>query len=211
MRSKRLNQRVMFERMTGTVLAAMRAWRVAAMAVTVASLLAAGCNSGELGTSKYANLPARFSCDNVISMTPLYSAVNNPGVWCTVRTDRTGKRYQFDGGGQTSYWNITASQSDKAHQWVAGLIVGLPSIPEPGALQSVVTCYDLVCPTCYRKPVDRQLEVNSFGQASCGLCKCKYDLNNQGAIISGDSAAEKKLFRYRVTYMAATNALLVSN
>lgn len=175
------------------------------------AIVAVSC-ADETSNSRYASLPARYSCNSVFSIPPLYAAVNSPGVWCTVRINNNGSKYMFDSPNMsTAYWNITASSSDKAHAWVSGLIIGTPSYPEPGAVTSIVTCYDLVCPTCYRIPLDRQLDINAFGQAQCKSCQSLYDLNNQGFVISGPEGCADRLFRYRVTYLAATGTLLVSN
>lgn len=178
-----------------------------------AALLLTACSRDSIGTSKYSSLPARFTCNTVTAMpSTLYTAINNPGLWCTVRVDNTGNRYKFDlaGGKVTEYWNLTANKNDKAHVWVAGLIVGMPSIPEPGALASIVTCYDLVCPSCYKIPLDRPLAISSSGIASCTSCGNTYDMNNQGIHVKGESV-DTHLFRYRVSYLINSNTLIVSN
>ena len=175
-------------------------------------LLLASCGE-EIGTGgRYSSLPARFTCNSVSSMpATLQTALNSPGMWCTVRVLNDG-RYEFalPTSRVPEYWNMTGSITDKAYVWVAGLIVGLPNTPEPGADAAIVTCYDLVCPYCYNIPVDRELAITDRGMAYCESCQNEYDPNNQGMLVHGEGRGTR-LFRYRVSYLRLSNTLVVGN
>ena len=172
-------------------------------------VLLAACSKDEMGENKYSNRSAHFRMDNVVSAQPLFAACNNPGVWCRATVE--GQRYRFDSYGMTTAYTIIPAASGERMVPGTGLIIGTPSIPEPGATATIVTCYDLLCPTCYNAPLDKPLAVYQNREAQCDKCKCRYDLNNQGLLIDGPEGAAARLFRYRVSYLSANNLLLVSN
>ena len=76
-----------------------------------------------------------------------------------------------------------------------GLIVGTP------ALEGQVYAYDLACPICddYLSKLSR-LNFNTLGVAECPSCHSKFDLNNNGFVIStGDKDKSRPLYRYPVS------------
>lgn len=157
--------------------------------------------------SRYSGIPAHFVYKNTNTVPQLNAALNNPGEFATIVLDRN--YYRFTNLTGTTQVNKTALNNYSAFRMgLSGFIVGLPNIPEPGMDISVVTCYELACPNCYRtQSVTRSLQLLEGGYAACTHCRRTYSLNNQGLVIAGDGGAS--LFRYRISY--ANNVLAIIN
>ena len=165
-------------------------------------LLLLCCLSCEQIDTTYSIITAYYVCSNVSIVPELYTALHNPGQFCTIKNEN-GK-FLFNGVAR-----LNVSATDRYALGLNGLIVGLPNIPEPGATVSVITCYDLCCRSCYEdRTITRQLSVDTDkGLATCGKCGRTYNLNDQGIVCKGE--AGKALYRYRVSYTPYT--LVVNN
>ena len=151
---------------------------------------------------------AYFQYDRVRTATPLYTAVRNPGMWCTVST-RNGQ-YVFTGSGViTATDAITHIDRRKGYECLAGFIVGSPSVPD--LTGSTLVAYDLVCRACYEEyTMLRALTFSAAEQVRCPRCGRTYDLSNGGHAISGEGAYT--LYRYHAVYGDnASGTLTVTN
>ena len=156
----------------------------------------------------YSNLRAKFVLENTYQAPALHTACNSMGEFCTITSN--GKQFVFKGSAkEASYVNLTALNGYSGfYLGLSGLIVGLPSIPEMGATDSKVVCFDLACSNCYEDyNITKPLTLHNDGTATCASCKRTYDLNNTGFISNGE--AGRALYRYRVSYVNYT--LVVSN
>lgn len=175
--------------------------------VFMLSLLLAAC--ADDADTVYSSLPARLVVSNVAACPALYMAVGNMGQWCTVQSGNQNT-YVVKGAKETSTMNLTQMTGYQGfYLGIAGLIIGLPNMPEMGSDVARVTCYDLACPNCYREAnVGRALTVNhDAGTAACSRCNRSYNLNNQGLVTTDGGG--RALERYRVMYNGT--ALTVSN
>lgn len=164
-------------------------------------------NCADSVENKYANIPAHFVYKNTNTVPQLNAALNNMGEFATIVLDRN--YYYFTNLTGTTQVNKTALNNYSSFRMgLSGFIVGLPNIQEPGMDISVVTCYDLACPNCYRtSSITHSLKLLEGGYASCSHCLRTYNLNNQGLIAKGEGGIS--LFRYRVSY--ANNVLAIIN
>ncbi len=163
-----------------------------------------GCKEEVQNT--YSNYPANFVCKNIFTIPQLNAAMNNLGVFTTIRYDRD--RFLFtDADNQTTPVNATAIAGNSTIQMgLSGFIVGLPAIPELGNEVSMPVCYDLACPNCYSTyNITRNLKLKEGGYSFCTSCNRTYDLNNQGLVCSGDEGI--RMFRYRIVYSGNTVAI----
>ena len=107
-------------------------------------ILLASCKDGEVN-SKYCNLRARLTIENVTQAPVLFTSCESMGEYCTVRSD--GQRLHFtDASGHTSPYNIPAiSGYSGIYLGLSGFIVGKLTIPEMGEDITRVVCFDLSC------------------------------------------------------------------
>lgn len=155
----------------------------------------------------YTSRPVYFVCTNTNTVPQLNIALNSPGEFCAITVDASHFIYTSPTGSTPT--NRTALQNYQNFRLgLAGLIVGLPNIPEPGADLPRVVCYDLACPNCYENlTIAKALTLIEAGRAHCGRCSRTYDLNNLGIVATG--TAGRSLYRYRVSF--APNTLQVVN
>lgn len=179
----------------------------AAKALLFAAVVLTGSCGEELAQNKWSRMRAYYLCQNVATIPTLYHACTGPEQWCTVRRSANMKQLLFDSLRENDQVNLTADMGYTRFHIERGLIIGLPSLAEPGAGTPVVTCYDIVCPNCYDNGTSKNVEIQENGKALCRLCNRTYDLNNQGIIVGGERG--KTLERYRVTYNGTS--LLVDN
>lgn len=179
----------------------------AAKALLFAAVMLTGSCSEELTQNKWSRFRAYYLCDHVMAIPTLYHACTGPDQWCTVRLSTNQKQLLFNSLTESNQENLTANVGYTRFHIERGLIIGLPSLAEPGAGAPVVTCYDIVCPNCYDNGTSKNVEIQENGKALCRLCNRTYDLNNQGIIVGGERG--KTLERYRVTYNGTS--LLVDN
>lgn len=173
------------------------------MAILLAGImLLSSCSDGGNVENKYSRYSARFSFSPVNAIPTLYRACNSLGDFCIIDMPAGGgSQIRFRGFSSTDYYPCTAIQGYQGFILGRGgsLIVGLPNMPEPGAMQSVVTCYDGCCSSCYQQwNITKPLILEEFGIVRCNSCKRRYDMNNQGMVIEGDKG--HSLFRYAVYY-----------
>jgi len=170
-------------------------------------LMISSCSDDAIVSNKYCSLPARFSYNPVSAVSQLYAACNSMGEWSTIRA--VNNQFVFGNLTGETPVNRTAVQNYSGfYMGLCGFIVGLPNIPELGAVTSVITCYDLACSNCYKEAgVTKRLTLQSGGRAFCSKCQRTYDLNNIGQVSTGDAGIN--LYRYRVYY--GNNTLSISN
>lgn len=92
---------------------------------------------------------------------------------------------------------------------LSGFIIGLPNMPELGAITSRPVCYELACINCYNdNNFAHDVTLMAGGQAKCDRCGRVYNLNDQGIIISDHTG--RKLDRYHISYSGGvTNAVSI--
>lgn len=175
--------------------------------VALLALLLSACSDAE---DLYANMRAFWRFDAVTAAHPLYTALNSPGMFCKVTIKNSTFYFEDADGIQASYPTLSSEAYGKTN-WVAGLLVGTPSVPDlNGSMQLVA--YDLVCASCYEETsVQRSLKFTDTNheQAVCNTCKRIYDLANGGKIIEGNKG--KKLYRYHISYSPSGAGTVVVN
>lgn len=166
-----------------------------------AILLLSSCNSDYT----YSDYSCNLVIDNgVHNNAVLASAMNSasPGVFCTITpTVSSGATYySFTtnlGDSDRSIFNAEDKQRNNYNRigMNYGLIVGFGNLSSPATFYA----YDAECPNCFNKdalPVrSYKLTVSSSGIATCANCKCTYNLNTGGNIVTGDGGSP--LTRYR--------------
>ena len=176
-----------------------------ARAFALCAALVCGMTSCEKAEQTFSELPARFVETNLIACPPLYTAVNNMGQWCTIQAGNN--TYIAKGASQSIERPLTAMTNYQGmYLGIAGLIIGLPNIPDTGNDLPTLKCYDLACPNCYAEShIGRALTVAfDRGTATCGRCSRVYNLNSIGESGEGD-----RLERYKVSCNG--QQLVVSN
>ncbi len=168
-----------------------------------------GCDQGDLVSSKYCNLPARFTYNPVSAVSQLYTSCNSMGQWCTITMSASGNQFVFTNTeGSTSVNRTQVNNYTGFYLGLSGFLVGLPNIPELGYDHTTVTCYDRACRNCYEEAyVTKPVTLNTDGTATCPKCNRTYNLNSQGIVAQGD--AGKSLYRYRITY--GNNTVVINN
>lgn len=159
--------------------------------------------------SVYSNYRAFFRYSYVSTTSSLYSALNSPGMFCSITFPPSGKYvFTLHNGVQDSY-TPTAMDGYVRPEYIAGFIVGTPQIPDLNS-QFFQVAYDLVCPSCYELTyIQRSLRLTEDGHAECTGCHRSYDLNNGGIIVQGEPG--HKLIRYHIAYAPAQNVMVVQN
>lgn len=156
----------------------------------------------------YSSYTARFTYRYVNTVPQLYSALNSPGIFATIRAEIGKIKFEGETGTSTEVNMTAVNQYQQFYFGIGGFIVGLPNIPELGADIAVPVCFDLACPNCYYDfHLQKKLELESGGVASCANCGRTYNLNNQGVIAEGEPG--NSLFRYRMSYFE--NTLVINN
>ncbi|MBP3710949.1 MAG: hypothetical protein IJ148_07260 [Bacteroidaceae bacterium] len=171
------------------------------------ALALSSCSSDDVNT-KYSNLRARLTIENVTQAPVLFTACESMGEYCTVKSD--GQRFLFtDAAGHTSAINITAlSAYNNYYLGLSGFIVGKLTIPEIGEDFVRVVCFDLACSNCYQNyNITKPLVLQTSGYAKCNSCQRTYNLNDCGTISNGPTG--RNLYRYRVSYVGG--ALVIVN
>ena len=157
---------------------------------------------------EFAQHRAFFRYQYVATTPPLYAALNNPGMWCTISFPNGNYRFTLLDG-STFEVPPTALDSYTPPECINGFIVGMPNLPDFSG-RFDLRAYDRVCPTCYEEAaIQRALTLTHEGRAECSRCHCVYDLNNGGLLIEGGPG--EKLFRYRINYAPVQNILIIQN
>ena len=127
----------------------------------------------------------------VVSYRELINVIGNFGQFATIR--QSGDKIVMKTlQSQTSY-NLDALSKDFRFG-LGGIIVGTDNWGNYRA-------FDLACPNCDRN--DYRLTLGENGVVTCGKCAIKYDLNNDGVILSkgnGTYESPRGLYRYPITY-----------
>lgn len=170
---------------------------------------AAGC-SGDVDNT-YSSESAFFRFTPVTAASPLYSALNNPGVFCSVKLKSDVYHFSLADGKNSSTYTATAlMQSYGRPVWGAGMIIGTPSVPEISGSTSPVV-YELACPACYAvASLQIALTFSGAEELMCSRCGRVYDLANSG-IEKGGAKDATHLLRYRLTYAKDRDMVLVQN
>lgn len=168
--------------------------------------IATGCS--DTTESLYAHERAFLRISPVTAIAPLYTALNSPGVFCTITIGT--QNYNFKSSdGNTATYPFTALESYGEPECVAGFVVGISSVPDLN-MQYEPVAYDLVCPSCYEDNlIQRSLSFSKAELLACPRCQRTYDLTNGGIESSGKGGS--KLYRYHITYSSANNLLVVMN
>jgi hypothetical protein len=175
-------------------------------AMVLASMISCGAED------EYANIPCYFVFDNAVHQDAvLASALNSlaPGTFCYItETKNNGAKYitfQSNQGQTSSQLENAVDQRRSITLGVNnGIIVGY------GNLTGVLYAYDHQCPNCAdlnsAYTPNRPLTMTGDGKAACAKCGRKYDMNNDGVVVSGESG--KKLIKYRHVYSSAPLGVL---
>lgn len=164
--------------------------------------------------NEYSGYRAFFRYPLVVTTQPLRTALDNPGMFCTIHYD--ARHYYFRSpDGMSATQTRTALDNYGAPISIAGFVVGTPTIPSLHNGLHEAVAYDLVCPSCFTyDAIERKLDFSaddaSGTKMACGRCSRIYDLNNSGIPISGPTPAHK-MFRYRMSYAAAQGTLVIQN
>lgn len=164
-----------------------------------------GCAEAD---SRFAHIYVRFVMENILQAPVLYTACYSMGEFCTITAKN--QQFIFENTRQQNVVNLTATNNYEGFSLglSTGLIVGLPTIPEMGAMQSQVVCFDLACANCYRDySICKRMQLKEGEKVYCQSCKRTYDLNNQGIICDGNEG--RPLYRYKVSVNG--NSLVVNN
>ena len=169
-------------------------------------LLLAACAGGE-ANSKYSNLRARLSIDNVLQAPVLHAACESTGEYCTITSD--GQKLIFTNAAGKTSSILIAAISDYAGYNLglnSGYIVGRLTIPEMGEDNLRVVCFDRACSNCYQNyNITKPLVLQTSGYAFCRNCNRTYNLNDCGNL--SDGPAGRTLYRYRVNYAMSAMGL----
>ena len=121
-----------------------------------------------------------------------YNQARSFGLFICIKQGANIGQYKVtDALGKTQTVNIPEIhlQQSRFYYGLGGLIIGTPSMGD-----GTIWAYDWACPNCdlarYRVEIDY-----TMGHATCPRCATKFDLNNGGIAIEGDS---RPLWRYRV-------------
>ena len=166
----------------------------------------AGCSSDV--EDYYAHERAFLRFTPVTAIHPLYTALNNPGMFCQITIGT--RTYEFKGtDGTTGSYPLTALENYGKPECIAGFVVGIPSTYDMNMQQRPVA-YDLACPTCYEENMlQRSLSFSGPEELTCPRCHCVYDLTN-GLLREGEHAV-KQLYHYRISYAAANDLVVIMN
>lgn len=124
--------------------------------------------------SSIPDAPVNFKCNLLHAP---YSLIKTPSQFITVK--RSANRFE-----------VYAPGIDKFYGSEYGFTFGNSGIAVGYSSFSEYCAYDLTCPLEYKlnsKKVAVELQTNELGIAKCPQCDSKYDLNNGGIPIKGES------------------------
>ena len=160
--------------------------------------------------NEYSRQRAFFRFPMVNTTPELRSALSSPGMFCKITFPPKYNVFS-DAFGHSTQVNRSYLDAYGKPIFIAGFIVGTPSVPDWGG-NFFNVAYDLVCPSCYSNDfIDRSLDFNAAvpTEMKCGRCGRIYDLNNDGIVKSGGEG--HRLFRYRMSYSQAQGMLVIQN
>ena len=169
--------------------------------------LAAACD-GDV-ENEYSNLRAFCRVTPVTGAAPLFGALNNPGIFCTLTPD--GTRYIFTRQNGTTVPMEMGATTQNYYRlqsiYNQGFIIGTPSVPD-WKMQLTPVVFDIVCPNCYEAAIAETLTLQGE-EAVCGRCGRHYLLRDKGIIIEGEKG--RKLHQYHMTYTPAHDLFVINN
>ena len=190
----------------------MNTFRLVLVALAVTGIL----SSCEKAENLYSRYYAYFRYTPVSAKPNLYRACTSLGEFCSITyPPGAAQNYVVKSPSTSSNVDYIPRTALQGYQDFilgigGGLILGMPMIPEMLEQESNVVCFDLCCSNCYQDyHIQKHLNMNLGGQASCISCGRTYDLNNMGIVSAGD--AGRSLFRYYVHYHMSTQTVTVSN
>ena len=145
----------------------------------------------------YAHHRAFFKYAPVVSVHQLYTALNNPGMFCRITFGTTTISFAAPDGSSTPVQR-TATEAYGRPEYVAGFVAGTPSVPDLD-MRFTPVAYDLACPACYEQNlVTRSLAFSANETLAGPRCQRTYDLCNGGTATSGEG--KWRLYRYQLSY-----------
>lgn len=183
----------------------------AALLIAPAALLPGACS--DEADQLFAPYRAFLRFTPVTHFQPLYAAVNNPGMFCTITWTPSHYLCTAPQSTSTLTYPRTALDAYGRPDAIAGFIIGTPSVPDFNGVHQLM-CFDLACPACYeataRSPL---LKFTAAERVSCSVCEAAFDLSGGGIAVSGGRFGfGGTLLRYRmVTYAPAKDLIIVQN
>ncbi len=152
----------------------------------------------------YAHERAFLKFAPVSGVIPLLTAVQNNGLFCSIRLGTNTFEFRCSDGSTATYPYTADIKNYGQPQCVSGFVVGHSSLPDLN-MNYPLLAYDLVCPNCYEQSlITPTLSFSGQEELSCSRCKRTYDLQQNGIVKSGE--AGRSLLRYRgVTFSEATS------
>lgn len=145
----------------------------------------------------YAHHRAFFKYAPVVSVHQLYTALNNPGMFCRITFGTSTISFTAPDGSSTPVQR-TATEAYSRPEYVAGFVAGTPSVPDLN-MRFTPVAYDLACPACYEQNlVTRSLSFSGNETLACPRCQRSYDLCNGGIATTGEG--KWRLYRYQLSY-----------
>lgn len=162
------------------------------------------CACSDDANDTYSRERAFLKFAPVSGVIPLYTAVNNNGLFCSIRLGTNTFEFHCSDGSSATYPYTADIKAYGQPQCVSGFVVGHSSLPDLN-MNYPLLAYDLVCPNCYEESlITPTLTFSGQEELLCSRCKRTYDLQQNGMVKSGE--AGRSLLRYRnVTYSEATS------
>lgn len=160
--------------------------------------------------NEFSGLRAFCRVTPVTAAAPLFEALNNPGMFCTLTPD--GTRYVFTRQNGTSVPLEMGATTQNYYRMQSiynqGFIIGTPSVPDWKTSNFYQIAFDIVCPNCYEAAIAKSLTLKGE-EAVCGRCGRHYSLRNKGIIEEGEKG--RKLHQYHIAYTAAQDMMVINN
>ena len=158
------------------------------------------CSNSEF---EYSNNSCYFVFDNAQHNDPtLTSALiaTSPGTFCRIYT-KAGKKFGFESNrGLTS--EAVMNIEDERRTRILGISNSSGIIVGYGNLSGELYAFDALCPNCYEDNSSHHiLSMSDIGFATCNTCKRVYDMNNGGIVAENGKSSDRKLKRYRCSYV----------
>lgn len=157
----------------------------------------------------YAHFNAFLHFPFVTGVPMLHAALHNGGEFCQITYDDKYFYFKDNNGNTQSYGRTGWDTSYRKPMSVAGFVTGVPSVPDMNMQQNAVA-YDLACPTCYEQSlIQRSLTFSAREEMTCPRCGSVYDLKTGNIVSSPRADAQKRLYRYHITFNGTGSGVLV--
>lgn len=175
-------------------------------ALAAAAVMPALCGCSSDSEDLYAHERAFFKYSPVVSVHQLHTAMNNPGMFCRITFSTQTVSFTAPDGSTTPVQRL-AAEVYGTPEYVAGFVVGTPSVPDM-QMQYAPVAYDLACPACYEDAlITKSLQFTAAETLRCPRCQRTFDLANGGLPTSGEG--NRCLLRYRISY--ANDCVVIVN